>query len=394
MKIAYFDCPSGISGNMVLGALLDAGLDKDYLKKEIQKLQNPNIKIQNNYQLQISKTKKNGIQGTHLAVKVKGKEKPRTLKDILSIIKKSRLSKNVKTLSSRIFKRLAGAEARVHGEPVGRVHLHEVGAIDAMVDIVGTVIGLTKLGIQKVYCSPLPHGKGSIKHRHGILPNPAPATAELLKGVPTYGTAIKAELVTPTGAAIITAIAEEFGDIPRMKVNDIGQGAGTSDLSVPNLLRIFIGEADIPSRKDAVLEIETNIDDMDPKRFSKIIQQLLRAGALDAFITPVMMKKRRQGAELTVLCSPEKREIIITSIFDLTTTLGVRVFLVPREKLSRKFVKVKTRYGKARVKFGLLDRELKTIAPEYEDYKRIAKKHHIPIQKAYKEVTKSLTRPA
>ncbi len=386
MKAAYFDCPSGISGNMLLGAVIDAGLDIDYLRRELLKLEI------GNWELEIGKTKRQGIRGTHVEVKIKGKEKPRRLKEIISIIRQSKLSKNVKELSSRIFTRLAEAEAKVHGEPVGQVHLHEVGAIDAMVDIVGAVIGLEKLGVQKVYCSPLPHGKGLIKHKHGTLPNPAPATAELLKDVPTCVTDIKGELVTPTGAAIITAIAEEFGDIPRIKVKDIGLGAGTADLSVPNLLRIFIGEAEIPSQRDAVLEIETNIDDMDPKRIPKVIDKLMEAGALDAYANPLIMKKRRQGVRLTALCSPEKRKEIITSIFDLTTTLGVRVFLVPREKLSRKFVKVKTRYGKAKIKLGLLGRELKTIAPEYEDYKRIAKKHHIPIQKAYREILCSSTR--
>lgn len=388
MKIAYFDCSSGIAGNMILGALIDGGLDPNFLKKELSKL---GI---GNWELGIGKTKRHNIQGTQLEVKIKGKEKPRRLKEILSIIKKSKLSRNVKTLSSKVFKRLAEAEARVHGEKVGRVHLHEVGAIDAMVDIIGAAIGLEKLGIQELYCSPLPHGKGMIRHKHGTLPNPAPATAELLKGIPTYGTDIKGELVTPTGAAIIATLAKDFGDIPRMKVENIGYGAGSLSLSIPNHLRIFIGEVELQSERDAILQIETNIDDMDPKHFDKVIAGLMKAGALDAYMIPVMIKKQRQGVNLVVLCTPENRNQIITRIFTLTTTFGVRVFLVPREKLSRKFVKVKTKFGKAKIKLGLLGKELKTVAPEYEDYKRIARKHHIPVQKAYKEITKSLTRPA
>lgn len=384
MKIAYFDCSSGIAGNMILGALINAGLPVNYLKKELRKL--PVTR----YSLLVTKRKKHGIQGTHVEVKIKGKEKPRRLNEILQIIRKSKLSRNVKNLSSKIFNRLAEAEAKVHGEKVGQIHLHEVGAIDAMVDIIGAAIGLEKLGIQKIYCSPLPHGKGIIRHKHGTLPNPAPATAQLLKNVPTYGTHIKGELVTPTGAAIVTSLAKEFGDIPRMKVKDIGHGAGTTNLSIPNLLRIFIGEAEIPSKRDAVLQIESNIDDMHPKVYPKVIAGLMKAGALDAYTIPVMIKKQRQGVTLVVLCAPKNRNPIITRIFDLTTTLGVRVFLVPREKLDRKFVKVKTKFGKAKVKLGLLGKELKTIAPEYEDYKRIAKKHHIPIQKAYGEIKRNL----
>lgn len=392
MKIAYFDCSSGIAGNMMLGALVDAGLDIDLLNKELHKLQITSNKSQAIYKLQITKAKKHGIQGVHLEVKTGKETRHRHLKDILNIINKSGLPKDVKNTSSRIFKRLAEAEAKVHGIPVEQVHFHEVGAIDAIIDIVGTVIGLEKLGIEAVYCSPLPHGKGRIKHKHGILPNPAPATAELLQGIPTYGADIKGELVTPTGAAIISTLARGFEDIPRMKVESIGYGAGSLKLRLPNLLRVFIGEARIPAQKDAVLQIETNIDDMDPKSYDKIITKLMKAGALDAFMAPVMMKKQRKGVKLTVLCSPEKREEIITSIFDLTTTLGVRTYLVPREKLDRKFIKVKTRYGKARIKLGLLGKKLMTIAPEYEDYKRLARKHHLPIEDVYRNIKRALWR--
>lgn len=389
-KIAFFDCPSGIAGNMIIGALLDAGLDKDYLKKELLKIRNPKSEIRNKYKIIISNTKRGNISGTYFKVKLRGKDQHRPLQDILKIINKSNLSKDVKQLSSRIFQRLAKAEAKVHKLPINKIHFHEVGAVDAIIDIVGTCIGLKKLGIEAVYSSPLPHGKGMIKHEHGMLPNPAPAAAELLINVPTYGTNIKGELVTPTGAAIIGTLAKGFGDIPRMEVKDIGYGAGTLNLPIPNLLRLFIGDAHLPSEKDTILQIETNIDDMHPKHYHKVIAGLMKAGALDAYTIPVLIKKHRQGVNLVVLCTPQNRHQIITRIFDLTTTLGVRVYLVPREKLSRKFVKVKTKFGKARVKLGLLGKELKTIAPEYEDYKRIARKHHIPIQKAYREVKSRL----
>ena len=390
MKIAYFDCPSGISGNMILGALLDAGLDKDYLIKELLKLQNPNFKIQNKYQIQISKTKRHGLAGTCLNVKVQRRDRNRGLKEIITIINKSHLSRNVKSLSSKIFRRLAEAEAKVHGVSINQIHFHEVGAVDAIVDIVGACIGIEYLGIEEIYCSPLPSGRGQIKHAHGILPNPAPATIELLKGIPIYGTEIKAELVTPTGAAIISTLAKGFGNIPKLRVHNIGYGAGLFKLPIPNLLRIFIGEAELQTEHDAILQIETNIDDMDPKAFPKIITRLMKAGALDAFISPILMKKERQGMALTVLCEPQLRDQILENLFTLTTTFGARVFLVPREKLARRFIKVKTKFGQGKVKLGSLGDKLETVAPEYEDYKKLAKKHHIPIQKAYQSILNNI----
>jgi uncharacterized protein (TIGR00299 family) protein len=339
MKTAYFDCSSGVAGNMILGALLDAGLDLSYLKKELRKLQ------VTGYKLQTINKKRESITTTFFDVKT-SKENPRNLQDILKLINKSSLSKKVKRLSSRIFKRLARAEAKVHGIPINKVHFHEVGALDAIIDIVGTAIGIEKLGIERVFCSPLPHGKGIIKHAHGDLPNPAPATVELLKGVPIYGVNVKGELVTPTGAAIISTLAESFGDIPKMKLETTGCGSGSKIFpSLPNFLRAYIGESLVSSEKDTVVQIETNIDDMSPKDLDRAIKRLMEAGALDVYTIPVTMKKQRQGVNLVALCRPEDRDLIITLIFDLTTTLGVRTYLMPRDKLSRKFKKVKTKYG-------------------------------------------------
>ncbi|MFA5113865.1 MAG: nickel pincer cofactor biosynthesis protein LarC [Candidatus Margulisiibacteriota bacterium] len=334
MKIAYFDCPTGISGNMILGALLDAGLDKTYLLAELQKLQTSNFKLPNKAQIIISKTKKRGLAGTYFNVNFKKNDRPRNLADILKIIKRSKLSAPVKKLSGQIFRRLAQAEAKVHGLPVNKVHFHEVGAVDAIIDIVGACLGLEKLGIEKVYCSPLPAGQGKIAHAHGILPNPAPATAELLKGAPTYSTGLKGELVTPTGAAIITAIAE-FAEMPKLKVENIGYGAGSLDLSRPNLLRVFIGEALPPTEHDAILQIEANIDDMDPRHYDRAIARLMKAGALDASVQPIRMKKQRAAVKLEVLCLPEKKERLLDAVFTETTTIGTRVYLVKREKLRR-----------------------------------------------------------
>lgn len=350
MRVAYFDCSSGIAGNMVLGALVDAGLDLNYLKKELNELRITH------YALRVTKTKRGLLRGTLLEVLAKPEHHHRHLKDILKIINKSKLSKEVKQLSSRIFKRLAEAEAKVHGEPIEHVHFHEVGAVDAIIDIVGACIGIEKLGIEEIYCSPLPNGRGKIIHAHGLLPNPAPAAAELMKGVPTYGIGIKGELVTPTGAAIITTLAESFGDIPRMEVESIGCGAGTTNLPIPNLLRVFIGEARLPTEHDAILQIEANIDDMDPKLYDRAIRKLMKAGALDASVQPIRMKKKRAAIKLEVLCKPDDRDKLLDAIFTETTTIGARIFLVKREKLKRVI--------RAGQKISYFGSEIKRIKPE------------------------------
>lgn len=392
MKIAYFDAPTGLAGNMILGALLDSGAGLAYLKKELRKLKFTSDKSQTNYKLQFSKTKAKGLAFPHFEVTTKKESEHRNLSAILNIIKKSKLSPQVKLLSSRIFRRLAEAEAKVHGTSINKVHFHEVGALDAIIDIVGTVICLDKLGIEKVYCSPLPFGKGSIKHAHGILPNPAPATTELLKGVPTYGTNLKGELVTPTGAAIISTICHDFTLIPRLKLETAGYSAGTRSLGIPNILRVFIGESELATERDVILQIETNIDDMAPKQYSKAIAKLMKAGALDAYITPIIMKKERRGANLVVLGKPEDREQLLEALFEETTVLGTRIFLVAREKLKRKYKTVRTKYGKAKIKIGLLGTQPKTIAPEYEDYKKLAAKHHVPLSLVHQAIIRSASR--
>lgn len=391
MKIAYFDCPTGISGNMILGAMLDEGLEKAYLLHELKKLQTSNFKLPNKAQIIISKTKKRGLAGTYFNVNLKKNDQQRNLSDILNIIKQSKLSAPVKKLSSLIFRRLAQAEAKVHGIPVNKVHFHEVGAVDAIIDIVGACIGLEKLGLEQIYCSPLPSGKGKIVHAHGLLPNPSPAAAELLRGIPTYSAGIKGELVTPTGAAIISTIAD-FREMPKLTVERIGYGAGSLDLPQPNLLRIFIGETELPTEHDAVLQIETNLDDLAPKRYPQAIKALIKAGALDAAIEPIMMKKERAGYKLVVLARPEDKAAILSTLFEQTTTLGARVFLVPREKLTRRSLRVKTKYGRGKVKIGLLGNKLQTAAPEYEDYRRAARKHAIPVRTAYRSLLRRLTR--
>ena len=342
MKIAYFDCSSGISGNMIIGALLNAGLPPSYLKTELKKL------LITRYSLLVTNKK----TSTYFNIKTKKEKKYRYLKDIIKIIKQSKLSPKIKQKSIQIFKTLAEAESIVHGIPINKVHFHEIGAIDTIIDIIGAVIGLEYLGIEEIYCSPINTGSGTIKVSHGLLPVPAPATLELLSGIPIYDSGIKKELTTPTGAAIIKTLAKGFDPIPRIKVSDIGIGAGSHDLTEqPNILRIIIGEKEIQSEHDAILQIEANIDDLNPKFYDRAIANIMEAGALDAYIMPIRMKKQRNAVQLVVLCKPEDKKKILDSIFTETTTFGIRIFLVEREKLKKQIVK--TKYG--RVKIGKMD---------------------------------------
>ncbi len=373
MNIAYFDCSSGISGNMIIGALLDAGLDRRYFESELQKLQITNHKPQTIPKLQIKKTKKHGIKGTYFDVMVKGSRNHRNLAEILRIINKSRLSKPVRKLSSEIFRQLAEAESKVHGIPINKVHFHEIGAADTIIDIVGTLIGLEYFKIDEVYSSPINVGSGKVKTAHGVLPIPAPATAQLLKGIPIYDSGIKRELTTPTGAAIIKTLAKSFGPLPRIRVSKIGSGAGSYNLpEQPNLLRIIMGEKEIQSERDTILQLEANIDDMDPKFYDRAIAALMKAGALDAYVQPIRMKKQRNAVQLVVLGKLNDKDRLMDTIFTQTTTFGIRVFMVGREKLNKSIV----RTGQVRVKIGKLGGEIKTMAIEPDDYLKM--KHKAP----------------
>lgn len=384
MKTAFFDCQSGIAGNMVLGALIDAGLPIAYLKKELIKLPITH------YSLLVTPLS-SPTKATKLEVLLNGHDHHRNLKDILTIIEKSELKPGIKKHSSKIFKRLAAAEAKVHGIPINKVHFHEVGATDAIIDIVGTAIGLDYFGIEEVVCSPINVGSGTIKHSHGILPIPSPAAAELLKGIPIYDSGIKKELATPTGSAIISTLAKDFGPLPRIRVENVGSGAGGYSLKVqPNFLRIIIGEKEFETEKDAVLIIETNLDDMNPKFYDKAIANIMKTGALDAYIEPIRMKKQRNAVKLTVICQVGLKDKILEKLYSETTSLGARVFLVQRDKLSKSFRTLKTKYGKVKIKTGKLGNKTMTIAPEYEDYKRLAIKHRVPISEIYNESLKGI----
>lgn len=380
MKTAYFDCFSGISGDMILGSLIDAGLDEASFRAELAKL--PDIK----FELVISRAIKHGITAADVDVIIFEDHHHRGLKDIESIINRSELSDSIKFKAIGVFRRLADAEAKVHGSTPDEVHFHEVGAVDAIVDITGSIIGLEMLGIEKVYASPLPMGHGFVNAAHGLIPVPAPATVELLTGIPVYSTGIEGELVTPTGAAILSTISSGFGDIPSMTLQKTGYGAGKKDFGVPNVLRVLIGESvvksqAIPSHKVSILE--TNIDDMNPEFYDLLFEKLFKAGALDVYISPVQMKKNRPASLLCVICPPDKTDLAAQIILKNTTSFGVRISSAERRCLDRTWKTVSTEYGEIRIKVGMLDGETITASPEYEDCKAAALTHNVPVRKVY-----------
>jgi uncharacterized protein (TIGR00299 family) protein len=386
--IAYLDCFSGISGNMVLGALLDAGLELERLEAELARLPI------SGYQLKVEAVKRRGIRGTHVEVEVSEQGVERHLHHVEEIIKSSDLLEEVKQCGLAIFRRLAQAEAKVHGAPVESIHFHEVGAIDAIVDVMGAAIGLWLLGVQKVYASPVHVGRGTVKCAHGILPVPAPAALELLQDVPLYGRDVDAELVTPTGAAILTTVTESFGDAPLMHVKRIGYGAGTRELDIPNLLRLSVGEVseEAESYEDTATLIETNIDDMNPQWYEHVTTRLFEAGALDVFLTPIQMKRGRPATQLSVLVPEERVTDALDVLFTETTTIGVRAHPVQRWKLTREIVSVETPYGPVDVKVARRGETVLNVTPEYRDCQRIATEQGVPLKRVHQAVMEAIGR--
>ena len=378
--IIYFDCFSGMSGDMTLGALVDAGVPLKELERRLSLLP---VK---GYKLKAVKVKRAGISATKVDVVIKrsaisSQQSAKKWKDVEKIIKTSKLSPQIKNKGLLIFKRLFEAEARVHGGKYDTVHLHELGAVDCIVDIFGTLIGLDILGIKKIYSSSLNLGSGTIKTEHGILPVPAPASIELLKGVPVYSSDIKFELTTPTGAVLISSLASGFGPLPEMKVTKTGCGAGNKDFKDrPNILRLFIGE-EVKKKKadDEIAVIETNIDDMNPEVYEYVMDMLFKAGALDICLTHIIMKKGRPAVKLTVLSEKAKKDKMVSIILKETTSIGLRFYNAGRKVLKREIKKVKTRYGVIRVKESRLGDEIVKVSPEYEDCKKIAKKLGVPL---------------
>ena len=380
MKIAYFDCFSGVSGDMILGALINAGLDISELEVELGRLKIPG------YQIKAEKTARNGISGTKFNIDITEQKASRRLKDIVEIVDRSDLDDGIKDSAKRVFLELATVEAGIHGKDIQEIHLHEVAGIDSIVDVVGALIGIKKLGIEAVYSSKIHVGTGFLKCRHGVLPVPAPATLAMLKGVPIYSRGIAVELATPTGVCLLKTLSRSFGVMPEMKVEKVGYGAGSRDLEIPNLLRVYLGETDRDAyQEDEVILIETNIDDINPELLAYASEVLVKQGVLDVFMTPIFMKKNRPGTMLSVLTTQDKLDEVLSTFFTEITTLGVRIHHLERKKLSRRVILVQTRFGGIKVKIGEISNQIKNIAPEYESCREVALKQGIPLKDVYHE---------
>ncbi len=389
VKIGYLECPTGIAGDMCLGALIDCGLPWQYLVDSLKCLG-----LEKEYQLSTNTVIRNGQSATKVHVLQQehhNERHSRHLPEIESLIKAASLPERVKRWSLAVFQRLALAEAAVHGIPPEKVHFHEVGAIDAIVDIVGTCIGLDWLNVDRLYCSPMPTGGGTINAAHGKLSVPVPAVVKLweTREVPIYSNGIKKELVTPTGAAIAVTLAEDFGEPPVMKLLKIGLGAGSRDLEIPNILRLWIGEAaanqaETKLKQETITVLETQIDDLSPQIIAYTLEQLLAAGALDVFTQSIGMKKSRSGILLTVICHPETAHICKTIIFRETTTLGIRERTQLRSILNRELKSVATEYGTVRLKIASWgegeSKQILNVQPEHEDCAKLARQHNIPWQ--------------
>lgn len=384
MKIGYFDCFSGAAGDMIVGALIDAGASFDELQKQLAGLNVPG------YQLKAEKVKKQGFAATKFDVLVDANlPKPhRHLKHVEQIINDSQLSSRVKERAIAIFRRLAMAEAKAHGSTIEKVHFHEVGAIDAIVDVVGTVICLDLLGIEEVRCSPLVVGSGTVMCEHGLMPVPAPGTVGLIEGFPVAASDETGELLTPTGAAILTTLATQFGPTPSMTLQATGCGAGTRDGKTrPNLLRILLGEADSVGQTDEVVVLEANLDDTTGQVIAQAIDRLFEAGALDAFCTPITMKKGRPAVMVTVLAEPASADTLERVLFEETPTFGVRRHLAQRRKLQRQWEPVETPFGTIRIKTGTLGEKIVSATPEYEECRQAAQAYGVAVREVIEAAT-------
>jgi pyridinium-3,5-bisthiocarboxylic acid mononucleotide nickel chelatase len=378
MKTAYFDLIAGASGDMLLGALLDAGLSEDALRTELAKLP-----IQG-WDLQVRRVDKNGFTATKVDVQVSPQPHARPLPEIERVVMASTLSDPIKQRALEVIHIIAAEEARIHGMPIQEVHLHEVSGEDAIIDICGTIIGMELLGIEKVKCSAFPLGRGFIQGAHGSIPLPAPATVGILRGLPITGSPLQAELVTPTGAALLKHLADSYGDLPSMKLSSVGYGAGTWDLPIPNLLRVFIGESEVQDFDlDTVAVLETNLDDQTGEEHGQIMERLLEAGALDVTMTPTHMKKNRPGITLSVIARPEDQASLRSIILTETSTLGVREQQMQRSTLPRDCVRVNTQFGETVVKVSHLPGGAHKYAAEFEDCRVLARKAGVPLREVY-----------
>jgi uncharacterized protein (TIGR00299 family) protein len=383
MKAAYFDCFSGISGDMTLGALVDSGCPLGLLRDELKGLDVPG------WEISAERVWKNGMAATHVSVRTEDTQTRRSLTTILGVLEKSKLAAAARERASAIFRRLGEAEAAVHDVPIEKIHFHEVGAVDAIVDIVGACIGFSALGVERFACSALNVGGGTAKMAHGVLPVPAPATARLLLGKPTYSNGVQKELVTPTGAAIVATICQTFGPQPPMRMESIGYGAGSTDLEgQPNVLRIMVGESLEASEAECdeeVRVIEANLDDLNPQVYGYLIEKALAAGALDVFTTPVQMKKGRPGTLLTLLCKPDRAKELMDLVFAETTTFGLRSYTAQRRILPREWESVQTRFGEVRLKVARVNGKVLQVSPEYEDCRKLAEEKKVALREVMEE---------
>ncbi|GBC97330.1 hypothetical protein HRbin16_03152 [bacterium HR16] len=385
MRVAYFDCFSGISGDMALGALLGAGAPEQTLQEVWRSLP-----LQG-WSYHIEKTTVNGIEAIDVSIRSDEEQPHRHLSDVLEIIKQSTASAQAKEWAGRVFHRLAEAEAQVHGTTIEQVHFHEVGAVDAIADILGVCVLLDALGVDAVECSPLPMSRGFVKAAHGVIPVPAPAVLELLKGAEVVpDDAVQGETVTPTGAALMVTLARRFGGFARMRIERVGYGAGKKRFEArPNLLRVVVGEMvpDLPVQ-DTVL-IEVNLDDMNPEWYTPVQQKLFEAGALDVYYSPITMKRGRPATQLSVLCEPGREVALLETLFRETTTFGARFSRWQRLCLERRWETVHTRYGEVRIKIGIWNGREMTASPEYADCAARAEEHSVPIKEVYTEAERA-----
>lgn len=387
MRALHFDCFSGISGDMTLAALLDAGADVAIVRAALDSLGLP-------IRLEVEKIQKGGFAATQIHIDAPEEDTHRHLPDIEEILGRGALTARQRDLALRIFRKLAEAEGHVHGIPVEKVHFHEVGALDSIADIAGVAVALDLIGAEHVTCRSVPLGTGMVKCAHGMMPIPAPATAELLRGVPLAGTTLKGEMTTPTGAAILATVVNEWVEQPVLTIERIGIGAGTREyLEQPNVLRVFVGEARVPANpaeRDVVWMLETNLDDVPGEVVGYCFELLFAAGALDVFSTAIQMKKNRPGVRLSVLAAEEQLTELETILFRETGTLGVRRQRIERSKMQREAVTVETPWGRVQAKRGWRE-GVRVLSPEYEDAARIARENGIALREVYAAVQRTTT---
>jgi hypothetical protein len=391
MKILYYDCFSGISGDMNLGAMVDLGVDRDYLVNELQKLS-----IADEFEIKIEKKEKMGISGTKVDVLMKKhysdrhSHEYRNLKDIYEIIDESTLNENIKDISKKIFLVVGKAEAKVQGKSIEEIHFYEVGAVDSIVGIVGTAICFDFLKVDKIMSSTVELGSGFIKCAHGLIPAPLPATLEILKDVPVHIGRVKSEASTTSGAAILKAVVKEYSDETNFKIVKIAYGIGTKDFKIPNVLRVILAELTEESKGLGLgrenIMIEVNIDDMNPEILGYLEEKLFTVGALDIYKTPIIMKKGRLATKISILVDDKSEENVEKILFTETSTLGMRKYKVVKKFLQREFIKVSTKYGEVLVKIAVFNGDMLKFKAEYEVCKELAQKNNISINDIYKEV--------